>query len=123
MLLRRSISFVLCWLLLLPSMFALRTPPKPECCLRSGEHHCDMAAMADMQIDGDGDFVKALNPCPYQHATVKLHVNAPALATFRTDSAVIVSEAAIIWQRVQEFDSAVMEHSSRGPPAAQATRY
>lgn len=115
MLLRRSISLTLCWLLLLPSLFAMRAPATPECCLRNGAHHCD-GMMDGMQMDGDGDSVRALNVCPYSHAPAKLSVNAFVVAVSLRGSAAAVSEAALIWQRTQEFETAVMERSSRGPP-------
>ena len=114
---RRSISLTLCWLLLLPALFAMHAPVKPECCLRNGAHHCD-GTMDGMRMDGDADFVIARNLCPYQHGTVKLLVSALALASFRAYSAAMVSEAAIVWQKAQEFDTAVLERSSRGPPVA-----
>lgn len=116
MLLRRSISLTLCWLLLLPSLFAMRGPAKPECCLRNGAHHCD-GIMDGMQMDGDGDSVQALNVCPYSHAPTKFGVNAFVVVVSLRNSAAAVSECALPGQRTQEFETAVMERSSRGPPA------
>lgn len=117
MLLRRSISLTLCWLLLLPSLFAMRVPPKPECCLRNGAHHCD-GMMEGMQTDGDGDSVRALYVCPYSQAPTKFGVNAFVVAVSLRKSVAAVSEAAPPGQRTQEFETAVRERSSRGPPVA-----
>lgn len=113
---RRSISLTLCWLLLLPSLFAMRAPVKPECCLRNGVHHC-AGTMDGMRMEGDGDSVRALNTCPYNHSPSKLRVSTFAVAVPLQESVALMSAAAAVRERVRKFKTAVMERASRGPPA------
>jgi len=85
MLLRRAISGVLCWLMVLPAIAALRTPDVPACCRRDGAHHCAMSMMVDnMPSDGASSaasgtaHIGARNECPL-HRAARITASSPAM--------------------------------------------